>query len=112
MRNRERDWSTFASGLYPGWVEQVTLSTGQTVAHILPKDEYTGIPLKESRFRSHFGVAVIGIQRKTQEEDDRGEIKMNLELQQVPGPDEIIGSEDILIVVGDRSQIKQIARKD
>ena len=45
--------------LISGVLEQVTLSTGQTVAHILPKDEYTGIPLKETRFRSHFGVAVV-----------------------------------------------------
>lgn len=98
--------------LISGVLEQVTLSTGQTVAHILPKDEYTGIPLKETRFRSHFGVAVIGIQRKTQEVDDRGEVEVNFELQQAPGPDEIIGSDDVLIVVGDRAQIKQIARKD
>ena len=61
---------------------------------------------------SHFGVAVIGIQRKKQSVDDRGEIKIEMELQQVPGPDEIISSDDVLVVVGDRFQIKQIARKD
>ncbi len=98
--------------LVSGVLEQVTLSTGQTVAHILPKEEFTGIPLKEARFRSHFGVAVIGIQRKKQSVDDRGEIKIEMELQQVPGPDEIISSDDVLVVVGDRFQIKQIARKD
>ena len=79
---------------------------------ILPKEEFTGIPLKEARFRSHFGVAVIGIQRKKQSVDDRGEIQVEMGLQQVPGPDEIISSDDILVVVGDRFQIKQIARKD
>lgn len=100
------------SVLTSGVLEQVTLSTGQTVAHILPKDEFTGIPLKEARFRFHFGVAVIGIQRKAQRVDDRGEVLEKLELQQVPGPDEIIGSNDVLVVVGDSVQIKQIARKD
>lgn len=98
--------------LVSGVLEQVTLSTGQTVAHILPKVEFTGIPLKEARFRSHFGVAVIGIQRQKQSVDDRGEMQIEMELQQVPGPDEIISSDDILVVVGDRYQIKQIARKD
>ena len=39
-------------------------------------------------------------------------LSVNFELQQAPGPDEIIGSDDVLIVVGDRAQIKQIARKD
>ena len=79
---------------------------------ILPKEEFTGIPLKEARFRSHFGVAVIGIQRKKQSVDDRGEIQVEMEIATVPGPDEIISSDDILVVVGDRFQIKQIARKD
>ena len=98
--------------LMSGVLELVTLSTGQTVAHILPKPEFTGLPIKEAQLRSRHGVVVIGIQRIRRTIDDRGEVKEETELQSVPGPDEIIGKEDILVVVGSRAKIEHLARKD
>jgi trk system potassium uptake protein TrkA len=93
-------------------LDQVTLSTGQTVAHIYPRRELIGKTLRDAALRERYRLAVIGIQQPRRSIDDKGEVHEELVLHSVPGPDDIIEGEDILIVVGTRSQIEMAARKD
>ncbi|MCP4504426.1 MAG: TrkA family potassium uptake protein [Deltaproteobacteria bacterium] len=98
--------------LMSGVIEQVTLSTGQTVAQIRLRRDLVGRTLKDVQFRQRFSINVIGIQRKTQYVDDNGANQWDEKLDGNPDPDEIIGAEDIVIVVGNQAQIELIARND
>jgi trk system potassium uptake protein TrkA len=101
-----------ASILASGVLDQVTLSTGQTVAHIRPKIEFVGKTLKDAQLRERYRLALIGIQHPRRSVDDRGDLHEELVLHSVPEPETIIGEEDILILVGNQAQIDLVARKD
>lgn len=100
--------SLIASGV----LDQTTLSTGQTVAHIRPRDDLVGKTLRECQLQDRFRLAVIGIQQPKRSIDDRGELHEELILLPVPDSDSVIGEDDILVVVGNHNQIEQISRKE
>lgn len=95
-----------------GVLDQITLSTGQTVAHIRPRHDLVGKTLFDCKLEERFRLALIGIQQPKRTVDDRGELHEELILMPVPGPEHVIGEEDILIVVGFENQIEMISRKE
>lgn len=100
--------SLIASGV----LDQVTLSTGQTVAHIRPRHDLVGRTLRDCRLQERYRLAVIGIQQAKRSIDDRGELHEELILIPVPDLDNVIGEDDILIVVGNQNQIELISRRE
>jgi trk system potassium uptake protein TrkA len=98
--------------LASGVLEQTTLSTGQTVAHIRPRRDFVGKSIRESQIGERFRLAIIALQRPKNTIDDRGEQQEELTLMSVPSPETIIDSDDILVVVGSSAQIEQVARRD
>lgn len=100
------------SMLSSGVLDQVTLSTGQTVANIRPRHDLVGKTIKECHLQDRYRLAVIGIQHPKRSVDDRGELHEELILIPVPDPDSVIGEDDILIVVGNQNQIDLITRKE
>lgn len=100
--------SLIASGV----VDQVTLSTGQIVAHIRPRQDLVGKTLRESHLPDRYRLQVIGIQHIKRSVDDRGELHEELSLLPIPDLDTVIGEDDILVVVGQQSQIDQISRQE
>ncbi len=98
--------------LASGVVDQVTLSTGQIVAHIRPSRDFVGKAIRETQLVERYRLAVIGIQHPKRSIDDRGELHEELILHSVPSLDTIIDDDDILIVVGSQAQIELVARKD
>jgi len=95
-----------------GVVDQVTLSTGQTVAHIRPRIDLIGKSLADCHLRDRYKVAVIGIQRTMRTIDDRGELQEALSLLPVPEMNTIVGEDDILVIVGNQNQIELVSRKE
>ena len=98
--------------LMSGVIDQVTLSTGQTVAHIRPRRDLVGKTLKDVQFRARYAVNVISLQHQRAVVSDDGETQREMVLEDMPGPDEVIEEDDILIVVGNQAQIALIARKE
>lgn len=98
--------------LLSGVIDQVTLSTGQVVAQILPRQDIVGKTLKEAELRPRYGVNVIGVQHPEQTIDDDGEAREELILENAPDPDRVIAEDDILVVVGSQDQISFLARED
>jgi trk system potassium uptake protein TrkA len=95
-----------------GILDQVTLSTGQIVAHVRPHDDLVGKTLREGRLQERYRLAVIGIQQPKRSVDDRGEVHEELILIPVPDLDSVINEDDILIIVGNQSQIELVSRKE
>lgn len=98
--------------LVSGVLEQTTLSTGQTVAHIKPRRDLIGKTLRESNITDRYRLAVIAIQRSTMTVDDRGEQQEEVIITSVPSSDTLIENDDILVVVGNHAQIEHVSRKD
>lgn len=98
--------------LASGVLEQITLSTGQTVAHIRPRREFIGKTIKESSINERYRLAIIAMQRPKKSVDDRGELQEDLMLISVPSSDTVIEDDDILVVVGNHAQIEHVSRKD
>lgn len=98
--------------LASGVLEQTTLSTGQTVAHIRPRRDLVGKTIKESSITERYRLAVIALQRPVKSIDDRGEQQEEMTVLSVPHPDTLIENDDILVVVGNHSQIEHVSRKD
>lgn len=98
--------------LMSGVIDQVTLSTGQTVAQIRVRRDLVGKRLKDAQLREKYRINVIGIQRPSSYIDDQGELVRELQLEPVPDPESIIGIDDIVVVVGFSQQIEQVTRKD
>jgi len=95
-----------------GVIDQVTLSTGQTVAQILPTDDLVGKRLMDAKLRERFRINVIGIIKRRQRIDDNGQSVTDEELVSTPAPDDVIEENDVLVIVGFQSQIEHVARKD
>src|SRR5580658_4479747 len=57
--------------LTSGVLDQVTLSTGQTVANIRPRHDLVGKTIKECNLQDRYSLAVIGIQQPKRSVDDR-----------------------------------------
>ncbi len=93
-------------------LDQVTLSTGQIVAHIRPRHDLVGNTLRDCSMQDRYRLAVIGIQRPKRVVDDRGELHEDLTLLPIPDLDNVIEEDDILIVVGNQSQIDLVSRRD
>lgn len=98
--------------LATGVLEQVTLSTGQIVAHIRPKQDLIGKILKDLQFRERYRLSVIGIQRPKRLIDDKGNLHEEFVLKSIPSQEEVVMEDDILIVVGQQAQIEAIAHQD
>lgn len=98
--------SLIASGV----LDQVTLSTGQTVAHIRPRHEFVGKTLRDCHLQDRYRLAIIGIQQPKRMIDDRGELHEELVLLPAPDLDNVVSEDDILIVVGNQAQIELASR--
>lgn len=95
-----------------GVLDQVILSTGQVVAHVRPREDLVGKTLLDARLQERFRLAVIGIQQPKRSVDDRGEVHEEFILIPVPDLDNVINEDDILIIVGNQSQIELVSRKE
>lgn len=95
-----------------GVLDQVILSTGQVVAHVRPREDLVGKTLQDARLQERFRLAIIGIQQPKRSVDDRGEVHEEFVLIPVPDLDNVINEDDILIIVGNQSQIELVSRKE
>lgn len=95
-----------------GVLEQVTLPTGQIVAHVYPRKDFIGKTLEDCKFQEKYRLLVIGIQKPKRRIDDKGELHEELILDPVPNLDTLIDEEDILVVVGNQNQIEIVSHRE
>ncbi|MFH1943413.1 MAG: TrkA family potassium uptake protein [bacterium] len=95
--------------LAPEIHERVILTTGHSLVEIEAKKGFVGKTLKELDIRKKYGVNVIAIQKKVTKIDEDGKVVHSVEMNDLPGPDDRIGEEDVLVVVGADSDIEKLA---
>lgn len=95
--------------LAPEIHEKIFLTTGHSLVEIAAKKDFIGKTLKDLDLRRKFGVNVIAIQKKTDRIDDDGKVVHDTTMNDLPGPDDIIEEEDVLVIVGADSDIEKLA---
>jgi trk system potassium uptake protein TrkA len=95
--------------LSPEIYQHVILTTGHSLIEIAARDEFVGKTLKEIDFRRRYGVNIIAIQKKVPRVNDEGKVYHTIEVNDVPGPDDIIEKDDILVVVGSDANIEKLS---
>jgi trk system potassium uptake protein TrkA len=95
--------------LAPEIHERVVLTTGHSLVEIEAKKGFIGKTLKELDIRKKYGVNVIAIQKKITKIDEEGKVIHSVEMNDLPGPDDRVGEEDVLVVVGADTDIEKLA---
>jgi len=95
--------------LSPEIYQHVVLTTGHSLVEIQARKEFIGKTLKELDFRRTFGINIIAIQRKVPHVGEDGKIAHTVTVNDIPGPDDIVQKDDVLVVVGTDRNIEQMS---
>ena len=93
----------------PDIIEQITLSSGHSLVELKPGRHLVGRRLGELDLRRNHKVNIIAIKKRIPEVTDEGETKFVERTNDLPGPEDRIEQEDILIVVGEEKDIERLA---
>ena len=95
--------------LSPEVYQHVVLTTGHSLVEIAVRDEFIGKTLKQLDFRRKYGVNVIAIQKRIPEVNEEGKVTYTVKVNDVPGPDDRIEKDDVLVVVGADDNIEKMS---
>lgn len=100
--------------LSPEVYQHVVLTTGHSLVEVEARPEFIGKSLRQLDFRRAFGVNIIAIQKKIPSVNDEGKVTYTIEVNDIPGPEDRIEKNDILVVVGADENIERmsIAQKE
>jgi len=93
----------------PDIVEQITLSSGHSLVELKPGRHLVGRKLGELHLRRNFRVNVIAIKKRVPKVTDEGETVFEEQTNDLPGPEDRVEQEDVLVVVGDEKDIERLA---
>jgi len=94
--------------LAPEIHEKIMLTTGHSLVEMEAKKEFIGKSLKELDIRNHFRVNVIAIQKKSTKVDEDGRVIETVDVNDLPGPGDIILEGEVLVVVGSEDDIEKM----
>ncbi len=95
----------------PQIIENIPLSSGHVLVEIKPRKQFIGKKLKDINLRSRYGVNVVAIQKKVDEINDKGEVVTRTKVNDLPGPDDKLGEDDTLLVVGSEEEIEKLVKE-
>ncbi len=93
----------------PDVLEQITLSSGHSLVEMKPRREMIGRRLGDLDIRRSYNVNIVAIKRKTPIITDTGESSFETRTNDIPGPDDRIDKDDILVVVGRDQDIERLS---
>jgi trk system potassium uptake protein TrkA len=95
--------------LSPEVYQHVVLTTGHSLVEIAVRDEFIGKTLKQLDFRRRYGINVIAIQKRIPEVDEEGKVTYTVQVNDVPGPDDRIEKDNVLVIVGADEKIEKMS---
>ena len=94
----------------PNILEQIELSKDYNLVELIAPKKFWGTTIKNSGIRNNYGVNIIAIRRQSPEIDDNGNADIKDEVNMVPGPDDEILQNDILVVIGSEEALDKIKK--
>jgi len=95
--------------LAPEIREKIMLTTGHSLVELEARKEFVGKTLKALDIRNKYSVNVVSIQRKMTDVNESGKVFEFIQVNDLPGPDDVIKKGDILVVVGAEDDIERMA---
>ncbi len=93
----------------PDLLDQITLSSGHSLVELKPGRHLVGRKLGELNLRRDYRVNVIAIKKRVPKVTDEGQATFEEQTNDLPGPDDRVEQEDVLIVVGNEKDIERLA---
>ncbi|MDR0820434.1 MAG: TrkA family potassium uptake protein [Endomicrobium sp.] len=84
----------------PNILEQIELSKDYNLVEVIAPKEIWGKTIKNSGVRNNYGVNIIAMRKRIPIIDDDGQSDIKEEVNMMPGPDDEISQNDILVVIG------------
>lgn len=94
----------------PNILEQIELSKDYNLVEVVAPEEFWGKTIKETEIRSKYGTNIIAIRRQVPVVDDDGQSDIKEEVNMVPGPDDEINQNDVLVVIGPEKTLKKLKK--
>ncbi len=89
-------------------MEQIELSKEYNLIEVVAPKEIWGKTIKSSGFRNNYGVNIIAMRRQILFINDDGQSDMKEEINMVPGPEDEINQNDILVVIGSKESLAKL----
>lgn len=96
----------------PAIHEQFALATGHSLAEVVPRPEFVGQTIGKINFRQEFGVNIIAIQKRIPIVTAEGRNSFQIQINDLPKPNDIIEEHDVMVVVGSDENIEKLARTE
>jgi len=87
-------------------MQYVDISSGHSVVELLVPDEWIGKTLQELALPTEKGVNIIAIKYTSQSVTEEGENVIQSEINDMPGANDIINEEDIMVLIGPKTKIE------
>jgi len=94
----------------PNILEQIELSKDYNLIELVAPKVFWGATIKNSGIRNNYGINIIAIRRRIPVIDDNGETGIKEEVNMVPGPDDEIMQNDVLVIVGSQEALSKIKK--
>lgn len=92
-------------------VKHIYLSPGYSVAEVKVPERLVGKTLRDSKLRRDFNVNVVAVRRHITKTDKKGNETLEEHTENVPRPDATLGTDDILVIVGNDQDISKLAKR-
>ncbi|NPV14487.1 TrkA family potassium uptake protein [candidate division WOR-3 bacterium] len=94
----------------PDLLEQIPLTSNHSLIEMHAPRHMIGKKLGKLDIRRRYGVNIIAIKKKVPVITPEGESSFKEQINDLPGPDDIIEQDDILVVVGNDEDIERLAQ--
>jgi trk system potassium uptake protein TrkA len=94
----------------PNILEQIELSKDYNLVEVVAPKEFWGKAIKDSGVRNNYGVNIIAIRRNLPFINDDGQSDIKEEINMVPGPDDEIYQNDVLVVIGTEKSLEKLKK--
>ncbi|MFO7896114.1 MAG: TrkA family potassium uptake protein [Candidatus Cloacimonadales bacterium] len=89
-------------------MEYIDLSSGHSVVELVVPDEWVGKSLQQLALPSERGINVIAIKFTEQSITEEGENKIEHKINDMPGANDIIKDEDVMVLIGPKTRINEL----
>lgn len=92
-------------------LEYIDLSSGHSVVELVVPDSWVGKTLQQLALPTEKGVNIVAIKYTEQVVTKEGENRLAKKINDLPGANDIINEEDVLVLIGPKSKINDLIRE-
>lgn len=94
----------------PHVLQQIRFASGYSLVELKPRKEFIGRTIEELKFRQSYQVNIAALQKRVRSIDEDGKSMYRIETKSPPAPDDIVGENDILVLVGMDTAIYELTK--